>query len=213
MAARARTARPALPSEDADIERCLSFVNTLSERTGPTPTEKLVSFDALVVWSRDSGLLKADDAERLLSRARRRQDEAGRVLARARALRELLHDTFLATSTDRAPSAATLDALSAHLGGWYCHGKLVPGEGSLQWAYAGRDELERVLWEVARAASRLLTSSRLSRVRPCDAANCGWWFLDDTKNRSRRWCDMKICGNREKLRRFRDRHRAQDCAD
>jgi predicted RNA-binding Zn ribbon-like protein len=206
MAPRAR-ARPALPSEAADIGRCLSFVNTLSERTAPAPTEKLVSFEALLAWSRESGLLEPEEAERLLSRAKRRQDEAGRVLQRASALRELLHETFTATAAGRVPSPATLDALSTHLGGWYCHGRLVPGEGSLQWVYGGGDDLDRVLWEVARAASRLLTSSRLPRVRACDAPGCGWWFLDDTKNRSRRWCDMKICGNREKLRRFRAKSR------
>jgi len=105
-----------------------------------------------------------------------------------------------------APGADTLADLSAQLGAWYRHGRLVPGENSLQWIYAGGDDLDRVLWEVARSAARLLTSSQLSRVRPCAAADCGWWFLDDTKNASRRWCDMKICGNREKLRRFRERH-------
>lgn len=207
MAARARAARPAVPPEDLDVARCLSFVNTLSGRQNPTPSETLVSFDALVAWSRDNGLIKADEAERLVSRARRRQDEAERVLSRARELRELLHETFTATSAGRTPSAPTLERLSGHLCGWYPQGRLVPCGDSLQWAYCCGQELDRVLWEVARASSRLLTSSRLSRVRACAAIDCGWWFLDDTKNRSRRWCDMKICGNRAKLRRFRERHR------
>ena len=54
--------------------------------------------------------------------------------------------------------------------------------------------------------SRLVTSARLGRVRACAALDCGWWFLDDTKNASRRWCDMKICGNRQKVRSYRERH-------
>jgi predicted RNA-binding Zn ribbon-like protein len=71
----------------------------------------------------------------------------------------------------------------------------------------GADDLERPYWDAARGAARLLTSPLLGRVRACAAADCGWWFLDDTKNASRRWCDMKICGNRDKVRRFRARGR------
>jgi predicted RNA-binding Zn ribbon-like protein len=38
-------------------------------------------------------------------------------------------------------------------------------------------------------------------VKECGTENCNWLFLDTSKNRSRRWCDMKECGNREKARR------------
>jgi predicted RNA-binding Zn ribbon-like protein len=203
-----RRANAVCPPEDLDIERCLSFVNTRSGRATAAPTETLVSFDGLLAWTREKGVLEPDDVDRLARRAKRRHAEAERVLAQAKELRELLHDTFAATSDSRPPAAATLDELSARLGAWYRHGRLVPAQDALQWMYAGGDDLDRVLWEVARSASRLLTSSQLSRVRPCAAQDCGWWFLDDTKNASRRWCDMKICGNREKLRRFRERQRA-----
>jgi predicted RNA-binding Zn ribbon-like protein len=196
----------ACPPENLDVERCLSFVNTKSGRTTEHPTEKLGSFEALLTWAREAGVLAAGDGERMAARARRKQSDAERVLREARDLRELLHETFTAVAAGRTPPAATLDDLSAKLGAWYQYGRLVPGDGSLQWVYAGADDLERVLWEVARSASRLLTSAMLTRVRPCAASDCGWWFLDDSKNASRRWCDMKICGNREKLRRFRERH-------
>jgi predicted RNA-binding Zn ribbon-like protein len=201
-----RRAQPVIPPEDQDIERCLSFVNTLSGRTTTTPEEKLVSYEALLNWSRETGMVKSEDADRLTSRAKRRQDEAERVVSNARTLRELLHSTFTATSNGKPPPAATLEDLSMLLGGWYRYGRLVPCGESLQWCYGGGEDLDRVLWEIARTASRLLTSPRLSRVRACAAESCGWWFLDDSKNASRRWCDMKICGNREKIRRFRDRH-------
>jgi predicted RNA-binding Zn ribbon-like protein len=41
-------------------------------------------------------------------------------------------------------------------------------------------------------------------VRLCADASCAWLFLDTTRNRTRRWCDMKECGNRNKVRRFRE---------
>jgi predicted RNA-binding Zn ribbon-like protein len=65
-----------------------------------------------------------------------------------------------------------------------------------------------MLWPVVRSAAELLTSDELGRVRECAADNCAWLFLDRSKNRSRRWCDMAVCGNRDKVRRFRQRSRS-----
>ena len=44
-------------------------------------------------------------------------------------------------------------------------------------------------------------------VRICGADDCLWIFLDTSKNRTRRWCDMKQCGNRMKARRFYERQK------
>jgi predicted RNA-binding Zn ribbon-like protein len=201
-----RQSRGAVPSEDADSACCLAFVNTLSGRASPAPVDTLVSFDAFVAWACRQTLLTADEAERLLSRSKRRHREAEQIVAQARSLREQLHDTLTAMAAGQVPPLATLDGLSESLGEWYRFARLVPSGESLQWTYAGADGLAHPLWEVARAAARLLTSPGLARVRACASVECGWWFLDETKNGSRRWCDMKSCGNREKLRRFRRVH-------
>jgi predicted RNA-binding Zn ribbon-like protein len=60
---------------------------------------------------------------------------------------------------------------------------------------------------VIRSALDVLTSADAARVRVCAERTCSWLFLDETKNGARRWCDMKICGNRNKARRFRRRAR------
>ena len=203
----AKPRRSVATPEDVDALGTLAFVNTLSGRPTSAPVERLVSYDALVTWAREAGLLKPDEAERLAARVRRRVAEGDRIVERARALRERLHEAFTSLSAGKTPATPTLVALSAHLSRWYAHGRLVPVRGSLQWVYVGDDDLEQPLWEVARAAARLLTSPLVGRVRACAAEDCGWWFLDDTKNASRRWCDMKICGNRDKVRRFRERNR------
>ena len=59
------------------------------------------------------------------------------------------------------------------------------------------------LWVLAMSASDLLTSDAVDRVRECDNPECRWLFLDTSKNHTRRWCDMKLCGNRMKARRFK----------
>jgi predicted RNA-binding Zn ribbon-like protein len=188
-----------------DAGRVLAFVNTLSSRPLPEPVERLTSYDALVDWAREQHLISAAAADRLLAEARRHPHQAGSVLSRAKELREALNTLALAIAQQKPPAAAVLQTISNALADAYAHGRLVPHDGALQWISSAEDDLNRVLWEISRAAGRLVLSPRLSRVRACAAPDCAWWFVDDTKNHSRRWCDMKSCGNREKVRRFRNR--------
>src|SRR5438128_575343 len=50
---------------------------------------------------------------------------------------------------------------------------------------------------------RVIARAEAQRLRPCADTSCAWLFMDTTRNRTRRWCDMKSCGNRDKVRRFR----------
>lgn len=203
----AKTARPApLPHESVDAERVLAFVNTLAGRPREVPDERLTSYDALIDWAREQHLVSAAAAERLSSEARHHPHQAAAVLSKAKAFREALNGLVNAIEAGKPPSPDVLDTIGDCLANAYANARLVPHEGALQWVASAEDDLERIIWEIARAAGRLVVSPRLARVRACAASDCGWWFMDDTKNRSRRWCDMKLCGNREKLRRFRKKH-------
>jgi predicted RNA-binding Zn ribbon-like protein len=197
-----------VPTESVDDQRVLAFLNTLSARPTATPVERLLSYDALVNWAQEQHAVSAPAAERLLAHGRKHPHQAALALTRARELREALYSLMSALDAGREPAPPVLETISAFVASAYAHGRLVPHDGALQWVSSADDEVDRVGWEIARAAGRLVVSRRLGRVRPCAAGDCGWWFVDDTKNRSRRWCDMKICGNREKIRRFRKRQGA-----
>jgi predicted RNA-binding Zn ribbon-like protein len=194
-----------MPEETLDLNRALAFVNTLSARPTETPSESLVSYDALVAWARGEKLIAPAVAKRLSAQARRHPQQAAAALTRAVGLREALYGVVSALDGKRPPPPAALDTIARDVAAAHATGRLVLHEGHLHWVSGTGEDLDRVLLEVARAIGRLVTSSRLAKVRLCAAADCGWLFLDDTKNRSRRWCDMKLCGNREKLRRFRAR--------
>ena len=60
---------------------------------------------------------------------------------------------------------------------------------------------------MARSLGDLLASPDRTRVKQCDGERCLWLYLDRTKNRGRRWCEMKTCGNRAKVRAHRRRNR------
>jgi hypothetical protein len=67
-----------------------------------------------------------------------------------------------------------------------------------------RDPLGRI----AAAAVGLVEDGRWDRVKICAASDCRWAFYDRSKNHSRHWCSMGVCGNRSKSRTFRRRRRA-----
>jgi predicted RNA-binding Zn ribbon-like protein len=64
-----------------------------------------------------------------------------------------------------------------------------------------------MLWPIVRSAAELLASDNLPFVRACSSNTCQWFFLDTSKNHRRRWCSMKLCGNRAKVRKFYARQR------
>lgn len=194
-----------VPEPGEDIARVMALVNTLSGRGSGAPKETLVSGAVLIDWARGAGILTATAATDLTRQAGAQPTEAARALERTRALREALHALFAAVAAKRAPSPAVLATLAAHVSPAFEHPRLVFHDGSLRWAPGAVAELDDVPRELARAAASLIGSDCLLRVRACAADDCRWWFIDDTRNHSRRWCEMKTCGNRAKLRRYRSR--------
>jgi predicted RNA-binding Zn ribbon-like protein len=45
------------------------------------------------------------------------------------------------------------------------------------------------------------------RIGICEGGLCGWLFLDESRGKRRRWCDMNDCGGRAKARRYYDKHK------
>ena len=187
---------------------CLDFANTVSWRRGAQPRERLTCYADLLVWAQQAGTLTEPEAHRLAARSGRTPAESVAVLRRAVALREGIHRIFSAVAAHRPPSAADLSTLNTALAGALRHARIVPTTDGFTWGWSGGDAaLDRVLWPVARSAGELLTSDELSRVRECAGTNCGWLFIDTSRARSRQWCDMKVCGNRAKVRRHYERMR------
>ncbi|HYI84545.1 MAG TPA: CGNR zinc finger domain-containing protein, partial [Acetobacteraceae bacterium] len=84
------------------------------------------------------------------------------------------------------------------------HGR---GEGRIAgWGWQDTEErLESVLWPVTWAAAALLTSDEAGKIRICASVDCGWMYVDRSRNGLRRWCQMETCGTREKSRRRAER--------
>lgn len=186
---------------------CLDFCNTVDDRAG-RPLEHLADYADLVSWSVLAGILNAEEALRMRRAARRSPTEVPAVLGRALGLREAIHEVVLAAAQSRLADSAALETLNGELGRAMARSQVLPTDAGFTWVWAdGGRALDSMLWPIARSAADLLTGGDVVAVRECAGRGCGWLFIDTSRNRTRRWCDMRTCGNRAKARRHHERVR------
>jgi predicted RNA-binding Zn ribbon-like protein len=183
---------------------CLDFINTVGGIRGGASEDKLIDYGALLDWSAAAKTLPPAATRRLRDEAARAPAEARRVHARAVNLREALHGALACAMKSRKPQARDLEILNAEVANAAAQRRLRPAAGGWRLEHEGEGaRLDAPLWAVAESAAAVLVSTEIARLRECASETCGWLFLDQSKNASRRWCDMKGCGNRAKMRRFR----------
>jgi predicted RNA-binding Zn ribbon-like protein len=185
----------------------LDFANTAGWHASEQRLEHLTSFGEWLAWVRETGLESRSLAQVARLGARHPAD-AARALRRVIARRELIFRVFAAVAQGRSPLPADLDALhraqvaALDAAGARWHG----GRLSLVWK-ADRAALDTPLHPLTLAAGDLLASPGIERLRQCANHPCGWLFLDQSKNGSRRWCSSAECGNASRVRRFRSLQR------
>ena len=189
-------------------ELCLDFANTVDWHASEHPVDWLTTYEALLAWGQHAGILTESEVQQLALTASARPQEAAAALRRAIELREAIYRIFVATVRGEQSDPNDLAILKAALTEAMAHARLVQHENGFAWEWTDAESAERVRWAVARSAAELLTSDRLDRVRQCAFDRCGWLFVDNSRNRSRRWCVMEDCGNRAKARRYYRRQKA-----
>ncbi len=187
----------------------LDFVNTVDSRVDTNSFDYLGRYEDLVQWLGREGSLVNQERDRLLAEVEAHPRRAARLLGEARRLRETLYRLFLVVIRGGTAATGDLDAFNRWLGRALSRQCLTAtAEGfSLTWS-SEPPALDRVLWPVLESAAELLANGPKDRIRECDEVEggCGWLFLDTSKNGTRRWCDMRTCGNVAKVRRHRKTH-------
>jgi predicted RNA-binding Zn ribbon-like protein len=193
------------------LSGCLAidFTNTVSWRASGRPVERLESVEDLVRWARQSRVITDRDARQLAQQARRKLAPTTAAVARVRGVREAIYRVFAMIADGHQPNQSDMATINRLLSEAMRHIRVMRrAHGAFVTAWQkGPPSLRRVLWPVARSVAEVLTSAELGRLKKCPSANCGWIFLDTTRNHTRRWCDMKVCGNRAKARRYYRRQR------
>ncbi len=185
----------------------LDFLNTIHDYTREPRRDYLTSLGEALRFGTASGLLTPAEARRAAAL------DDGSELPRLIELRSVLERSSSALLTGRAPAPADLDALSAAAVEATSAARLRRGRaGTLERDIGVEDAGASVLrLRIVEAALALLSGERVARMKSC--SGCGWFFVDETKNRSRRWCSMATCGASAKSRRYYRRTRARRSPD
>ena len=187
----------------------LDFINTVTGRNVATPRDWLDGYASLVAWARFRDEFDADALDALDRAAARDPAGARAALGHAVKFREALHrvvvaivDRRPAPEADRSELERTFQrAMRAATFAWDTNGC------RLQWN-ADASGLDLVLHVVAVNAIEWCGDVDVDRLRTCAGDNCGWVFIDTSRNGRRRWCDMATCGNVAKARtHYRSRQR------
>jgi predicted RNA-binding Zn ribbon-like protein len=183
----------------------LDFVNTVGNRRGGQD-EHFATYGDLVSWAEARGVVATPEAGRLRRAAAAAPEEARAAYRRAIKLREAIYRVFERRASGKPPAADDLATLNRFVAEMYRDAQLVVDGGRVVLQTGSpAGTLDRPFAPVIRAAIDLLTGDQAPLVGTCADDTCGWLFLDTTRNRTRRWCTMKDCGNRNKVRRFRSR--------
>jgi predicted RNA-binding Zn ribbon-like protein len=174
---------------------CLDFANTMDWRTSPAPQELIPDYAALLTWSRNRRILPAAALAKL--EARSHAPEAAIVLGRAHALRTQI---WHAAEALRGDGPMSIVPFNRYLAGLPAQPALVTQDAGYLHDLPGA-RLDEPLWPVLWSLTALLTSIDAQRVGRCHGTGCGWFFVDESPNRSRLWCSGEVCGNRERARR------------
>ena len=184
----------------------LDFVNTVAARD-TEPLDWLDNYDALIRWARKEGRFRQKDLLELTNLARREPVKAAAALKRCIRLREALCSVLYALVARREPREEDLVAIDKARLEASDAARLVAKHLRLHidWS-TERSGLDLITHVIIAHAINLLRDAKLDRLRVCAGTDCGWVFIDTSKNGRRRWCDMTVCGNLAKARQFRKRH-------
>ena len=183
----------------------LNLVNTVSG-WGYDPEDWVPDIESFLAWARLSGLLDEGEKKQVARLIEGSPAAAERVLASVKELRFTLWSLISCLQHRKPAKPGDLSVINEWVHRLALAEEVVVEGNKIEVAIK-RDisVLELIGLRVTAAALALLKNPPAGRIKTCPGENCGWKFVDRSKNRSRRWCDMAVCGNLVKARKYRAR--------
>jgi predicted RNA-binding Zn ribbon-like protein len=185
-----------VPRGDLSIE----FANTVAWR-GSTPTESLHTCDDVLVWLASAKALPARAVSELRKRFVVRPANAMMLFSDAVEIREMLYRLLHCVASASVPTREDLRRLNRALSAASPRVNLDFADAGFGWRIEAKPTAVGILAPVLWSVADILVGPDSARVRECANNRCLWFFLDDSKNGTRRWCSMQACGNRAKAHR------------
>ena len=188
---------------------CLDFCNSGEDARKPSGTDWIASFADLVDWLEAADAVTGSQAARLREAGAASPRAAARVWSRAIKFREALFRVLNAKAEGGKVAREDLSDIEAEHARAVAFARLSWTGETYRWSLdPSAAELDAAMQPLVESAVNLLTSAKLERLRRCGNSTCYWLFVDETRNHSRRWCEMASCGNVLKVRRHREKARS-----
>jgi predicted RNA-binding Zn ribbon-like protein len=181
---------------------CLDFANTVNSRREPEH-DYLLTYSDVMDWAEKAEILSEQQVKSLKKRETSDAKKAERALEKGQNTREIIYRVFSTIANNSKPKEDDLTALTRLYEEAIANSQHVKMNNHYEITWKADETFDAFLWSIISSAENLLLSEELSRVKECP--NCGWLFLDTSKNQSRRWCSMNTCGARDKMRRYHKR--------
>jgi len=178
----------------------LDFCNTAGEHLAARPDEMLLEWESFVRWAVQAGLIGPETYLELL----RHPTPIDKIVR----LREAVYRVGLAIArSDRVPQR---DLLAIRKQANASKPAIINSRDGLRWRPDPSRASVQLRAILAGDALSLFCSPQSSRIGICEGGKCGWLFLDESRGKRRRWCDMKDCGNRAKaLRHYQQQRKSK----
>jgi len=204
---------PDLPFEYIGGDPALDLVNTVDWTSRGPEQDRLTDFDRVIQWAQGAGILSAKAASSLRVQAHAKPRETEAAYRDVLRIRAVLGRLFRAIAASE-PAGDALDDFNRLLGRALERMLVTPASGKhrggsalqLGWREGG-ESLDSIIWPAVWSAASLIVSEEASRIRVCGGPDCGWMYVDRSRNQLRRWCQMATCGTKEKSRRRYERFR------
>jgi predicted RNA-binding Zn ribbon-like protein len=178
----------------------IDYTNTADWRGKEESTEYINQYHDLIDWAELTELVEKQTAAKLREVAKRDPLKAQEAHTRAIKFREAAYNTLVSISNTKPANLEDKKIIDSETGFMYKHIKL--DLDSQRITLDDENNPEYILWLLVKDFVDLITSDEIERVKRCASDECGWLFIDSSKNRSRKWCNMRGCGNRAKARRY-----------
>jgi predicted RNA-binding Zn ribbon-like protein len=176
----------------------LDFCNTAGEHLAARPDELLLDWESFLRWAAQAGLIAPQSYFELM----RHPEPLDEIIV----LREAVYRIGLAIAGAGRPSKRDLDAIRERAK--VSRPEIVFSDNVGQWRPAPSHASEQICGLLAAEALSLYCSPKAARIGVCEGGSCGWLFLDESRGKRRRWCDMNDCGSRAKARRYYENHKS-----
>lgn len=187
----------------------LDYLNTCDGRRPGTRLRQVVdkfsSLEDIVHWFLHASLIDAQEHGRLVQRVHESSWHSVSAFRQLIDFRESLYQLLLPVALGNPVDPARLDELNDVLANTASQRHLLVTPAGVIWRWRPSESLDAMIagfmGRLAVEAAALLTSADVQSLKVCATPDCDWLFIDTSKNGRRRWCQMNVCGAREKARR------------